>query len=74
MKFLVKYSYYGKEFTTLGLHRWHCKQKIAQAEETVENQDGSAVQENANQPSNNGNTVKCSCGKLCKGKLGLKMH
>ena len=73
--FLVICSYCGKEFTTLGRHVWRCKQRIIQPDETNDDDEANTVnQEHVTQPPDNGLDVKCSCGKSCKGKRGLKMH
>ena len=70
--FLVICSYCGKEFTTLGRHTWRCKQRITESS-NLSNQDDSENTDNLQQIDSS-STIKCCCGKLCKGKRGLKMH
>ena len=65
-------SYCGKDFESIGRHRWRCKKRL-------ENSTGPDGCINITQERNSGVTavctiIKCSCGKECKGIKGLKMH
>jgi len=73
--FLVVCSFCGKEFITLGRHSWRCKQRI-QPELDQHARSTSTSMPVLNSPftATTSSNVKCSCGKICKGKRGLKMH
>ena len=70
--FYVVCSYCGRDFTALGRHQWRCKKRMpinygpnAKINTTiVDENDAAHIVE----------TVKCCCGKSCKGVKGLKMH
>ena len=73
-------SYCGVNFESLGRHVWRCKQKLNDRNESDnnENNDQQASQppehniSEVNNPVNSNSTVKCCCGKACKGLRALK--
>ena len=77
-------SYCGKDFKSLGRHSWRCKGKMnsnpgdnstygyKQFENSTANIESMSSTTSEN-PSNCSH-IKCSCGKVCKGLRGLKMH
>ena len=65
-------SYCGKDFESIGRHRWRCKKRL-------DNSTGPNGCINTTQERDSGvkavcEIIKCSCGKECKGVKGLKMH
>ena len=74
-------SFCGKEFQSLGRHSWRCKEKLKDSEKDQSNHSkGSRKGKMSNNneddcvASNNCLQVECSCGKICNGLRGLKMH
>ena len=66
------YSYCGKDFESIGRHRWRCKKKL-------ENSTGPNGCINITQEKDSGvkaicENPKCRCGKEFKGVKRLKMH
>src|SRR6056300_1838414 len=73
--FLVVCSYCGKDFITLGRHSWRCKQRIQpELDKQAKSTTTSMPVLNSPVTATTSSNVKCSCGKICKGKRGLKMH
>ena len=79
-------SFCGKDFKSLGRHSWRCNKKSSfntgegfNGNQQLHDQTESIITDDSNNigisnsPSNC-NHVKCSCGKVCKGLRGLKMH
>ena len=63
-------SYCGKDFESIGRHRWRCKHRL-------ENSTGPDGCINITQERDSGITavckiIKCNCGKECKGVRGSK--
>ena len=79
----TKCTFCNKEFTVLGRHTWRCKSRITSSDNNsfrpYDNGNGSAINNASNFanenniPINRGN-LNCVCGKVCKGKRGLKSH
>lgn len=78
--FMVKCSYCGKDFLSLGRYTWCCKSKNHQESQgfhrNSENINKSFTREVPAEQLNVVNTgvIKCICGKKCKGFRRLKMH
>ena len=75
-------SFCGKDFKSLGRHAWRCKEKAKSRNKEGNNANttGDSVYEaflpviDSELPSSTCVSVKCSCGKICNGQRGLKMH
>ena len=70
--FFVICSYCGKDFVTLGRHQWRCKKRMPSSHGP--NDTINITMPAGKNPANIVETVKCCCGKACKGAKGLKMH
>ena len=70
--FFVILSYCGKDFVTLGRHQWRCKKRMPSSHGP--NDTINITMPAGKDPANIVETVKCCCGKACKGAKGLKMH
>ena len=72
----------GKDFKSIGVHAWRCKEKVESRDK--ERNNASTTGESGDEtslplvdtelPSSTCVSVKCSCGKICNGQRGLKMH
>ena len=83
---MVICSFCGDDFKSLGRHSWRCKKKMNFTNGDNFNGNQQSQQQSHSQvllDSGNTNTslspsnchsVKCCCGKICKGIRGLKMH
>ena len=65
----------GKDFVSLGRHAWHCKRRIT-LESDASNRKSitEELPSELRHPVNTNKSIKCCCGKDCKGIRGLKMH
>ena len=76
-------SFCGKDFKSLGRHVWRCKEK-GKLNNKDKNNNARVTSNGENTipmaatcvelPSSITSTMKCSCGKVCNGRRGLKMH
>ena len=70
-------SFCGKDFVSLGRHSWRCKRKILNDSGPNQAHVNTPLLEASFERTDivvNSSTVKCCCGKICKGIRGLKMH
>ena len=83
---MVICSFCGDNFKSLGRHSWRCKKKMnfntgdnLNGNQQSQQQSHSQVlldsgNTNTSLSPSNCHSVKCCCGKICKGIRGLKMH
>ena len=81
---LVVCEFCGNEFQSLGRHIWRCKSRAENPPNQQNNEAPQAPPEVAannfeipvEQPAAGHNTtdVHCTCGKICRGIRGLRMH
>ena len=76
---LVVCSFCGKDFKSLGRHVWRCKEQIKgnkekDQDDALDDMDAETSPKSLSSTSRNPPTVNCSCGKMCNGLKGLKMH
>ena len=83
---MVICSFCGDDFKSLGRHSWRCKKKMNvnngdnfNGNQQSQQQSHSRVlldsgNRNTSLSPTNCHSVKCCCGKMCKGIRGLKMH
>ena len=75
-------SFCGKDFKSLGRHAWRCNEKAKSRDKKISNANttGDSGYEtslpvvDSELRSSTCVSVKCSCGKICNGQRGLKMH
>jgi len=65
-------SYCGKDFAVLGRHQLRCRKRMPNNVGSTNARD--FVADDEVDLGNEINGIKCSCGKICKGVKGLKMH
>ena len=70
--FLVICSYCGKDFVTLGRHQWRCKKRMPSSHGP--NDTINIIMAAGEDPTDIIETVKCCCGKACRGAMCLKLH
>ena len=75
-------SFCGRDFKSLGRHAWRCKDKVKTSSKdentTSDNSDEMEntlrISANTSSPCTPRALFECSCGKICNGRRGLKMH
>ena len=67
---LIICGFCGKEFVSLDRHSWRCKSKVDYGPE-IRNSD---ITTTIYLPVKCSKSIKCCCGKVCKGARGIKMH
>ena len=65
-------SYCGKDFAVLGWHPWRCTKRMPNNVGSTNTRD--FMTDDDVEQGNGANVIKCSCGKMCKGVKGLKIH
>ena len=67
-------SFCGNDFVSLGRHIWRCKQRANQAAQNGQENTTELPATTTPTVIPTRTVVKCCCGKICKGKRGVKMH
>ena len=76
---LVVCTFCGKEFKSLSHHVWRYKDKIkgnrdTDQDDATDGKDAAVSPQSLSSPNQTCSTITCSCGKICSGRKGLKMH
>jgi len=67
-------SFCEKDFKSIGRHQWRCKQRVSGHHHASVNTPLLQPDLNNVDSTCNSGSVKCCCGKVCKGIRGLKTH
>ena len=69
-------SFCGKDFVALGRHQWRCKQRVHSNTAGPDGDINIPLVTDTVSPVRNIDvaSIKCCCGKLCKGMKGLRIH